>query len=139
MDAKDKNVIHVKKFMDGRMSPQELHRALGIRKKCEQCGAPAAVRIRVLVELAELVKRQPEFVAQIMATNQNGPYVPTIDTKYGKMVKISDVGACENCRKSAEIAAARGPSWCIVEIDRGPSPTNPVSGQVPNAGGDKPE
>lgn len=113
-------VRHIRKFMDGRATPQEIHRAIGIRKNCVYCGRPAAIRIKVLIELGELTKRQPEYVAQIMVTNPNGPYVPTIPTIHGPMVKVSDVGACDLCRADAEKAAARGPSWAIVEIDRGP-------------------
>lgn len=122
---------HIKKFMDGKMSPQELHQRLGIRKNCYGCGKPAVVRLRTFVALDELTKRQPEYVAQIMASNPNGPYVPTVATKYGPMVKVSDIGACALCAKEAEKAAARGPSWCIVEIDRGPDPKQAVSAQVP--------
>lgn len=124
--------VHVRRFMGGTMTPQEVHtQALNMR--CEQCGAPAAERIRVLVQLKELVARNPEYVAQIMATNPDGPSVPTVPTKYGPMVKVSDVGACRNCAAAAEKAAARGPSWAIVEITRGPDPTNRVVVQVPGA------
>jgi hypothetical protein len=41
-----------------------------------------------------------------------------VKTKYGDMVLISDVGACDNCKTAAEVEAAKGPSWAIVEIDR---------------------
>ena len=115
-----------------KLAPHELHRALGIRKKCEQCGAPAAIRIKVLVALDELTRRAPEYVANIMASNPDGPFVPTIETKYGPMVKTSDIGACDNCRVEAEKAAAKGPSWAIVEIDRqGLSGSFPIVAQVP--------
>ncbi len=124
-------IRHTKQFMDGRMTPEELHRQVGLRAKCVGCGQPAAIRIKVLAQLEELTKRQPEFVAALAVTNPTGPCVPTVQTIYGPMVKISDVGACDLCRKTAEIAAARGaPSWCIVEIDRGPGPQN-AQVQVP--------
>lgn len=128
---KKPEILHIKKFMGGRVTPEELHRAIGLRVKCSGCGQPAAIRIRVLVELAELTKRQPEFVAAVAASNPEGPSVPTVATKYGPMVKVSDTGACALCRKTAEVAAARGaPSWCIVDIDRGPGPDRPQV-QVP--------
>ena len=126
--------LDLKLITGGNMTPSELHRAIGIRKSCMYCGQPAAVRIRVLVALDELTRRQPEYVAQIMATNPDGSWtVPTLPTKYGPMVKVSDVGACSHCRREAEIAAARGPSWAIVEISAGPDPTNKVAAQVPVA------
>jgi len=126
---------HLTKFMQGRMTPDEAHRAYGIRKKCNSCGRPAAIRIKVLVALDELTKRQPEFVAHIAATNPDGPYVPTVPTKYGPMVKISDIGACDNCKRDAERAAAKGPSWVIVEIDRGPGDVKPSVQVADDIGG----
>lgn len=128
-DTKQK-VIHLKRFASGKMTPQEMH-VQSLHKSCAVCGAPATVRLRTLVQLSELVKRQPEFVAQVMATNPNGPYVPAVPTIHGPMVKVSDIGTCPNCRKAAEVAAARGPSWAIVEIVEGPESRNPVLVQVP--------
>ena len=118
-EEKKKEVLHRKTFMNGQMTPEEAHRAYGIRKKCAVCGKPAAIRIKVLADLAELTKRQPEFVAAIITSNPEGQFVPTIDTTYGKMVKLSDVGACDNCKQDAEKASAKHPEWCMVEIDRG--------------------
>lgn len=113
--------IHMDRFMDGAATPQEVHRTLGINKACVGCGRPAGIRIKVLAEYGELVQRNPDFVALLMVASPDGATVPTVATKYGPMVLISDIGACELCRKTAEVAAARGaPSWCIVEIDRGP-------------------
>ena len=112
--------IHMDRFMGGAATPQEVHRALGINKACAGCGNPAAIRIKVLAEYVELVQRNPDFIALLMVASPDGATVPTIATKHGPMVLISDIGACELCRKTAEVAAARGaPSWCIVEIDRG--------------------
>lgn len=127
---KKADVIHVDKFMDGVATPQEVHRALGINKKCVGCGAPAAIRIRVLALYSELVERNPDFVALMMAASPDGATCPTIPTQYGPMVLVTDNGACEQCQTTAEVAAARGvPDWCIVEIDRGPKET--VQVQVP--------
>ncbi len=128
---KKPGIRHIKKFMGGRMTPEELHRAVGLRVKCTGCDQPAAIRIRVFAALDELTKRHPEFVAAVAVSNPEGPFVPTVATQYGPMVKISDIGACALCRKKAEVAAARGaPSWCIVDIDRGPGPDRPQV-QVP--------
>lgn len=118
-EEKTNRVVHRKTFMNGQMTANEAHRAYGIRKKCACCGRPAAIRIKVLADLAELTKRNPEFVAAVITSNPEGPFVPTIDTTYGKMVKLSDIGACDNCKQDAEKAAAKHPEWCLVEIDRG--------------------
>lgn len=114
-------VVHIKKFDGGRRTPDEMHRQYTYRgKRCRTCNSDKpAIRIRVLVELQELTKRNPEFVAMIMTSNPNGVAVPTIKTKYGAMVKVTDEVFCDNCKVGAERAAAKGPSWALVEIDRG--------------------
>ena len=118
-EAKAPQQKHMRKFMGGRMTASEVHRAVGIRKKCSVCGQPAAIRIKVFASLTEMTQRNPNFIAAIMAANPDGPFVPTIDTKWGKMMKLSDVGACDNCKVEAEKASAKHPDWCFVEIDRG--------------------
>jgi hypothetical protein len=126
---------HIRKFVSGEMTARETHIA-ALNKPCEQCGRPASVRLRVLVLLDELVQRNPELVAQIMVSNPDGSCtVPTIPTKYGPMVKVSDIGACDSCRSAAEIAAAKCPSWCLVEISAPPEDKNPVLFQVPEMPG----
>lgn len=122
-DAKKPQVVHIKKFDGGRSTPDEMHRKYALgggKKRCATCGNPkVAIRIRVLVELAELTKRNPDFVAGIMATNPDGSMtVPSVRTKYGQMVRVNDAVFCDNCKVGAEKAAAKGPSWAIVEIDR---------------------
>jgi hypothetical protein len=126
---------HIRKFVRGEMTARETHIA-ALNKPCEQCGRPASVRLRVLVLLDEMVQRNPEFVAQIMVSNPDGAcLVPTIPTKYGPMVKVSDIGACDSCRHAAESAAAKCPSWCLVEISVPPEDKNPVQFQVPRGKG----
>ncbi len=113
-------VLHIKKFDGGRSTPDEFHRKNGMsRRKCATCSSSKlAIRIKVLVPHDELVRRNPDFVAMIITANPDGPFVPTIDTKYGKMVRVSDVSFCDHCRVGAEREAARGPSWALVEIEK---------------------
>lgn len=127
-------IIHIKRLTDGKKTPQELHREIGIRKSCNYCGGPAAIRIKILAPKDEIIKRHPEFFAMLQMSNPAGPdgALPIVQTTEGPMLKISDIGACEHCKADAERAAARGPSWCIVEIDRGPDPTNKIAAQVPD-------
>lgn len=114
-------VVHVKTFDGGRRTPDEMHRqlAFGPYKKCTGCGsAKPAIRLKTLCPADELMKRNPNLAATIMAMNKEGPYLPTIATTYGPMVLVADVVACDHCKVEAEKAAAKGPSWLIVEIDR---------------------
>ena len=127
-----KETRHVSKFMGGQMTPQEAHRALGIRKKCELCGDPGAIRIRVLMPLIDFIEKHPQMATAIMETNPNGRTIPTVGTKYGKMVKVEDFGACDRCKASAEkMMAQRFGDSVIVDIDRGPADSMIV--QVPGA------
>jgi hypothetical protein len=41
-------------------------------------------------------------------------------------VRISKVYSCSLCQREMEKALAKTPSFCIVEINRGPDPTNRV-------------
>ena len=115
---------HIKKFMGGRATPREVHAATSVRRQCLKCPARAIMRIRVLADLDELTRRQPVFTA-LVAADAPGGRVPTVDTTYGKMVMLHDVGACAMCRKAVEVQVAHGAEdWMLVEVDRGPAPIN---------------
>jgi hypothetical protein len=141
---KKAETLHVKKFMGGRATPDEVHRALAIRKACGLCGSPkAAIRIRILVPLKEVQAKAPEFLAEIMANNPQGPTapLPVTETVYGPMLKISDQAACDNCKSNAEKLAAHPPRhWpfrdsMIVDIDRGPGKDKPFTQVTANLDG----
>jgi len=118
--------IHVKHFMQGEMSPNEMHRKLAWGGRgCTKCGQPAAIRVRIFAEVAEISKRSPQFLMQLAA--ENSGEVPVVDFKYGKFVRVSEVFGCSHCRAGLEREAAGAPSWCLVELDRGPSDTTQVA------------
>jgi len=76
--------------------------------------------------LDELRRRDPKFdalfaanpavVAQMIVQMTDGPYVRVV-TQY----------ACPQHRRELEKAAARSPSWAIVELNHGPDPANRVA------------
>ena len=110
--------LHVKTFEGNHgLTPAEMIRKLDLKKPCDLCGDPPVMRVRVLAELAEMEKREPDMIAKIKLTNPHGLYVPTIDTKYGKMMLLHDMRVCEGCRVGAKRQAAKYPSWMIVEFD----------------------
>jgi glutaredoxin len=112
--------IHLKKFMGGQMTPNEAHRKLAFGgHRCDSggCGQPAAIRIRVFAPADEVMQRSPEFLIQLAAKNEG--QIPVVDFRQGKYIRISEVYACDHCKGDAERAAAKGPSWTCVEIDRG--------------------
>lgn len=45
----------------------------------------------------------------------------------GWYIRASVCYACRACAPTMERALAKGPSWAVVEINRGPDPTNRVA------------
>lgn len=121
-------VIHLKKFMGGLLSPREAHRKFAFGGRgCTECGQPAVIRIRTFGELTEVNKRSPQFL--MLLAKENEGRVPVVDFTYGKFVKMGEAFACRDCAAKAEQAAAKAPSWCVVEIDKGPK--DEMAMQVP--------
>jgi len=118
-------------FKRGDATPQEVHRKLAFGGKgCDVCSAPAAIRVRMFLPLADVLAKSPEWAMKEAAKNEGK--LPLVDFKHGKHVRVSQAYACERCRATLEREAAKAPSYCVVEIDEGPEPTAPVS--VPSAG-----
>ena len=67
------------------------------------------------------VAQNPSKLAAILVPIQES----TISRKL--YVRISITYACRRCQREFERALAKGPSWCIVEINRGPGPDKVVS------------
>jgi len=131
---KPKTIIHRSKLFGGKKSAQEIHREFGMKGRCDLCGGPPVIMVRMMALVSEIKKRSPEYWATVCASAaQNGSVdkngnvrVPTIDTTYGRMIRFSQAIACEHHRKELEITAARAPSWVLVEIDRGPNADAPL-------------
>ena len=122
-------VLHRKKFMNGEMTPQEMHSkyAFPVGAKCAGCGGPPLVTIRSFAEEAEMLKRDPRLkVLQLVEPEKYGS-IP-LGTKMGAYLRISEVFACASCAPDAERAAAKHPSWCFVDINRGPAEMRIVVG-----------
>lgn len=133
-DSKRKGpVVHIRKFDDGRRTPQEYHAQFAFKPgtKCVTCGGPPMARIRVFASVDELKARAPQFLLAIASASPFGAgQLPTVPTKYGPMVKVSETVFCKSCTPQAERHAARGPSWMLVEINRGPDADKMLT-QVP--------
>lgn len=131
--------VNRKKFMDGRMSPEEAHAkfAFPVGAKCTGCGAPPTIRGIVMAPLDEVRKRDPDFDTLASLANIN----PEAATRFYEMlvqikgsdgkptpyVRISTAFSCKSCSKTFEKTLAKAPSWCIVEINRGPGPDKLVT------------
>jgi hypothetical protein len=119
-------VIHRKHFgATTGLTPQETHIKYAWRsRQCivAGCGGTPNIRIRVFTPIKEM---DQGILAAIAASNRDSPgSLPVVQMTYGAMLKTADMVVCRSHQKDAERAAARGPSCSLVEIDRGPDPTN---------------
>jgi hypothetical protein len=118
----------VDKFMGGALTPNEAHRKFAFGgHHCDVCGGPPALCVRVFAKVDDVLQKSPEWV--IKESAKHGGKLPVVDFKDGKYVRISMSYACDRCKATLEREAAKAPSWCCVEIERGVESTNPVSTQ----------
>lgn len=119
-ERKQGEVIHRTKLFGGRHTAEEVHAKFAMKQGCHACGKMPVIMIKSLMLHDEFVKRDPVLASEIARTNQAGPYIPTFPTTFGPMVLISKVTACKQHQRELERAAAKGPSYMLIEIDRGP-------------------
>lgn len=114
----------VRKFMDGQISPQEYHakHAFPPGAKCHACKRKPITTIRVYAPLKDILAVDPMLKALSEIDPQAFMQLVTQGLFKEPMLLLSCVYACTSCTPEAERAAAKGPSWVVVDIDRGPSP-----------------
>ncbi len=130
--ASKPEIIHRNKFMNGLMTPEELHAKLGVNQACRACGAAAVITARVYVLLSDL---KTDVKAAMQVAHFPDP-IPVAKLKAGDAVCVSNVASCARC-KDALLKAMTGrniPSYAFVDIDYGPGPDRIVV-QVPAIGG----
>lgn len=127
-----KTVLHRKKFMGGRISPEEFHSkyAFPVGAKCQGCQARPSVRAIVMMELAEA--RKNPLIDQLMLMDPAAFMSSVVQIKGsdGKAVpyyRCSVVYSCRACRAAMEKQLAKAPSHCIVELNAGPGPDRVVA------------
>lgn len=119
--------IHRKKLFGGRMTAQQIHAKYAWHgRKCDGCGAPPAMRIQVFVALQDMEVKLREAMMVEIAMRR----VVTKMTVLGTAVRTTFVHACERCGPAAQRAAARGPSYAMVDLDVGPGPDKPIVGVI---------
>lgn len=112
------STIHLKKFDGGRRTPAEVHRELVFRgKSCSTCDEPAAVAAKLLADDEEFRRRHPD--AYMVLINRFGGD-PSFETKWGRMVTVEVIYACDRCKGGlAKFAAQRAKDYMHVEFDEG--------------------
>lgn len=129
-DEKPK-VVHVKQFDGGRSTPAEYFRKTmysGIT--CSTCGDPPAMRARFLAPIDEFRKKYPKELMQLVLLL--GGKDPSFPSKYGRLVHVQSLFACDKCKTSMRKAAARVEDWMIVEFEEmGLDESHPIVVAVP--------
>lgn len=110
--------IHRKHFAGGRETPAEMHRRLVFAgQTCAFCGDPkVALALKMLAQETEFIAKYPNDYLKLL---ERAGGDPGIDTKYGKMLIVNRVFACDPCKGALRAMAARQPSWILPEFDEG--------------------
>jgi len=129
-DAKKKpKKLHMRKFMDGAMTPTEAHQKWGFNgRKCDACSQVAIVKAISMAAIAELNSTEAGQAWLLRLAKDNEGRVPVVELTYGKFVKIGEAFACTRCRPTLEKDIARKPSWVLVEFQEAPKEV--IAGQV---------
>lgn len=120
----DNPIIHSTKLFGGRTTAMELHRKLAWKNHpCDGCGAKdTSLRVQTFVLLSDMsldTRLAIEYQVSIGKLH-------TIKTPSGKAIRTGIQHACPRCSPALERAAAKGPSYAIVDIDRGPGEDKPM-------------
>lgn len=120
------DIIHRDKLFNGQTTAERLHAELAwYGKKC-LCGSPPAMRIQVFILLSDMVAEQRDQIEIQIAKKQ----ISVANLGPGRAVRWADVYPCMTCSPAAERAAAKAPSYAVVDIERSPGPENPVVGVI---------
>jgi hypothetical protein len=121
--------LNPQKFLNGTLTPQEFVavNTFGMNK-C-RCGNTPVVCATVFMPYVEACKRgyippgselSPEIASVLIAlrTGCNKEEEPH--------VRMSQAYSCRVCQPAFERALAKSPSWAVIDINRGPDPSNRV-------------
>jgi len=116
-------IIHSKKLFDGRFTAEELHRTLAWgAATCNGCGSSKlAIRIQIFIRLIDMNPHERSTAELGIALRE---IKPVTFPDGNKAILYSRIHACDLCKPAAERAAAKAPSYSIVDISRGPGPDN---------------
>lgn len=119
------DIIHRRKLFGGRPAAEVYAEDAWPGARCSGCGSSHVVlRVQVFIALSDMSAQLRDRTRIELALRRVHP----VRTKRGTAVRWSEQFACGNCRASLIRAAARGPSYAIVDIDEGPGPDVPIVG-----------
>lgn len=115
-------IIHRRPLFGGVTTAEELHAKTAFHgARCDACGGPPAIRIQIFIRLSDMSPTERTGAELAIRSGQVKP----VKLATGPALLWSRVHACRLCQRGAERAAARGPSYCIVDISRGPGADAP--------------
>lgn len=119
------DVIHRQKLFGGRETAEQIHAATAwYGLTCSACKGPPALHVRLMALIADFPEEQRALIQFEIGTGKR----QRILTTKGYAICTGAMTACSHCAPDLERAAARAPSWCWAEIDRGPGVDNPIVG-----------
>lgn len=127
-----KSPLHTKKFMGGRITPNEMHAMFAFPQgaKCA-CGAPPQHRAIVMASVKDAVLHQMLDPKSVFDQEfMRSCIVPLQFDKTQKpehWIRLSATYCCDLCRPTMEKELAKLPSWVLVELSKKPNPTEAVS------------
>lgn len=120
----------LKKFMNGAISVQEYHitHAFPEDARC-LCAAKPAVRAIIMVPYDEALKRGMIPEGHEASNDLLGRMLllKGADGRGEPHFRWSTVYSCRQCQPAFEKELAKAPSWAVVDINRGPDPSNRVT------------
>jgi hypothetical protein len=93
-------------------------------KTCNGCGSSKpCIRIQTFMAVADIPNARVRDGVKLMVEAGTFAKVPLKD---GVGIRTGEIFACAACGPEAERAAAHGPSYAVVAIDRLPDPDKPL-------------
>lgn len=125
MGSSQNPIIHRRALFGGRTTAEELHAKHAFHgARCDACKAPPSIRIQVFVRIVDMNPSEKVAVEEAIKLGMVKP----VKLATGPAILYSRVHACRMCAPAAERAAARGPSYAIVDIMRSPGADKPIVG-----------
>jgi len=119
------DILHRRKLFNGRPAAEVYAEDAWPGARCGGCRSSHVVlRVQVFIALADMSADLRHRAMFELALRRVHP----VKTKRGTAVRWSEQFACRGCRAALIRAAARGPSYAIVDLDEGPGPDVPIVG-----------
>jgi hypothetical protein len=123
--------LNPEKFLNGTLTPQEFTAAhtFGPYARCNGCGGAPVISATVFVPYDEAVKRglvPPGHEANQQILDVSCMLLTGSNREPEPHVRLSKAYSCRVCQPAFERGLAKSPSWAVIDINRGPDPTNRV-------------